>query len=933
MPAAEHCTRCGTELTHGSAPDGLCPACLLSGALESDPAGTHEHLIGRRIAHYQILDELGRGGMGEVYRARDTTLKRTVAIKVLPESVADDAERLARFQREAEVLAALNHPNIAAIYGLEKAEGTTALVMELVEGPTLADRIAKGPLPVDEALAIAKQIAEALEAAHEQGIIHRDLKPANVKVRPDGTVKVLDFGLAKAVQPVGTSPNASQSPTITTPAMTQAGVILGTAAYMSPEQAKGRLADKRSDVWAFGALLYEMLVGTRAFEGTDVSDTMAAVLKLEPAWARLPTGLSPVIGTYLRRCLHKDPKQRIHDIADVRLALEGAFEASAPTKADAAARVWWRRAMPVVVVAAVAALLIAGLTWALRPASAPGAVNRFAFSIPDGQTLTNVGSGWAIALSPDGQSIAYSTTDGLYLRAMGELEARLIPSTEGGVQHPFFSPDGQSVAYFRNRWLERIAVGGGTPIVIAEETSDRGSPNWGGAHWSAGDVLWFSQAEGIVRVPATGGTPELVVAAETGSGARQPGQVVGGETFVGTQLMPDGESLLLSVRASQTSQVVVQSLSSGERTVVLEGGTDARYLPTGHLVYVSGNTLFGIAFDADTLSTTGAAVPLIERVRRSVDTGQADYVVSDDGTLVYLSDVTGAETTLVWVDRDGREEAVGLEPASYSNFDLSPDGTRVAIRAIGEDPTVWIYDLARRTRTRLVFENELSGFNPIFPRWTPDGTRVAFGTRLSWKRADGSGTVESLDDTPGMIPADFSPDGQRLVFVQINGAGGGGLGVLTLAEERTSSLVLDGEFVEREAAVSPDGRWLAYNSDETGRHEVYVRPFPDVDSGKWQISTDGGEWPVWNPAADELLYRGPTGVMALAFETEPTFTPGAPTQLFERRILGARIREMDVSPDGQRFLFTAVPEGANASEQIIVVQNWFSELERLVPVD
>ena len=567
---------------------------------------------GTRLGPYEIAAQIGVGGMGEVYRATDTKLKRDVAIKVLPSALAADPERLARFQREAEVLASLNHPNIAAIYGLEEADSTKALVMELVEGPTLADRIAQGAIPVDEALPIAKQIAEALEAAHEQGIIHRDLKPANVKVRPDGTVKVLDFGLAKALEPQSAmSPGMSQAPTITTSAMTQAGMILGTAAYMSPEQAKGRTVDKRSDVWAFGAVLYEMLSGKRAFDGEDMTDVLGAVVRLEPNWEVLPLDTPPQLLMFLKQCLKKDSKQRVGDIRDVRLALEGAFETGGSQPVEPVAVLQpavWRRPMPL----ALAAMLFGGLvggvaTWNLVPRE-PRSVTRFAYELPDGDAFRGQA---VMAFSADGRHFVYNTTDGLYLRSMEALDARLIPGTEGTLgnplRYPFFSPDGESVGYFQRGELKRIATNGGAPIVICA------AEFVGSASWEQDETILFGQPEGILRVSVNGGTPELVIPAEEGEQMDSP------------QLLPDGESVLFSVATATGStrwdeaQIVVQSLPTGERTVVWQGGSNARYVPTGHLVYALRDTLYAIAFDADSLTVSGGPIPVVEGVRRAAN--------------------------------------------------------------------------------------------------------------------------------------------------------------------------------------------------------------------------------------------------------------------------------------------------------------------------
>ena len=894
---------------------------------------------GTRLGPYEVTAQIGQGGMGEVYRATDTKLKRQVAIKVLPASVAGDAERLARFQREAEVLASLNHPNIAAIHGLEDADDTIALVLELVEGPTLADRIARGAIPVDEALPIAKQIAEALEAAHEQGIIHRDLKPANVKVRPDGTVKVLDFGLAKALEPTGAmSPEMSQAPTITTPAMTQAGMILGTAAYMSPEQAKGRTVDKRSDVWAFGAVLYEMLSGQRAFPGDDMSEVLAGVIKSEPDWDVLPLDAPPLLLMFLKQCLKKDSKQRVGDIRDVRLALEDAFETGVSQAAESVAvpqPVVWRQPLPVAAVTAVVVLLGAGFAaWSLWPAADPQPVNQFAYPVPDDQPFRNTGRN-VMALAPDGRSFVYNTSDGLYLRTMGELEARFIAGTEDGSANPFFSPDGQSVAYFWSNELRRIAISGGAPVVIAEVAN-----NLDGATWGPDGTILFGQGDGIYRVPATGGTPTLVIAAEDG------------EQLDGPQLLPDGDAVLFSVTTSGSwddATIVVQSLSSGERTIVLEGGSDARYLPTGHLVYALGGGLLGMAFDADSLSVTGGAVPLAQGVMRAGTTARANYGVSDGGTFVYVSGSSfgGQERSLVWVNRQGDEEAVPAPPRAYVRPRISPDGTQVAVDSADEEQDIWIWDFARRTPTRLTFDPA----EDSWPVWTPDGRRLIFasgregGLNLFWRAVDGTGTIERLaeDSETQFFPFSISPDGQTLAV----GAGSDprtDLSVVRLDSGREVAPLLQTALSEENGEISPDGRWIAYTSNqgEGGQEEVYVRPFPDVEGGRWQISTGGGLEPLWAPSGRELFYRavpytqGRLMSVPVAVQSGDTFEFGSPSVVLEAPYYfrGAG-RNYDVSPDGERFLM--IKEGttteASGTRQIIVVQNWHEELRRLVPTN
>ena len=891
---------------------------------------------GTRLGPYEITAQIGVGGMGEVYRATDTTLNRQVAVKVLPESLASDAERIARFEREAKTLASLNHPNIAQIYGFEKSSGVHALVMELVEGPTLENRIAQGAIPVDEALPIAKQIAEALEAAHEQGIIHRDLKPANVKLRPDGVVKVLDFGLAKALEPTGAmSPGMSQAPTITTPAMTQAGMILGTAAYMSPEQAKGRTVDKRSDVWAFGAVLYEMLSGQRAFGGDDISETLADVMRVEPAWDTLPKGLSPSLTTFLKRCLQKDPKQRVPDIASMRLALEGAFETTVTASADPTATPHlqvWQRPFPAAIVV-LAALVVGGFAvWALT-GSEPVAlrVERFAIPPPAPETVGLSNGRRDIAISPDGSKVVYSVTGGdpfqLFVRSLDALTAMPLQGLDTLVYAPFVSPDGAWVGFYSlgETSLKKVSILGGPPVTICNIGA-----NILGADWAEDDTIIFGTdlPSGLWRVSANGGEPEELSTPDAEQGVNHGWPHV----------LPGGRAVLFTVLAGgaiETAQIALLNLETGDQRVLVSGGSAPQYAPTGHIVYSVGGTLRAVGFDLDRLDVTNPnPVPVLDGVGTKV-TGAANFDLAQDGSLVYVAGGAGLEQwSLVWVSRDGREEPVAADPASYQEFTLSPDGTRMAVRITG-DRAVWIYDLVRDTSTRLTFESDAVG--ALFPTWTPDGTRVAFGPPLSWKRADGIRAVEGLDDATLRVPQAFSPDGTMLVFEDRAADGGNGLGVLTLEGDRTATLVIDGEFFERNAALSPDGRWVAYNSNETGERQVYVQPFPGVDGGKWQISTDGGEWPVWNPAGNELFYRSPTGVMVLAFETEPTFTPGALTQLFERTIIGLRNRRMAVSPDGERFLLlanaTVSADSEAAQSQVIVVQNWHEELKRLVPVD
>src|SRR5262245_3502638 len=867
--------------------------------------------------------------MGKVWRAHHTALKRDDALKVLPDAFAADPDRLARFQREAQVLASLNHPNIAHVYGLEQADGVQALVMELVEGPTLADRIAEGLIPVDEALPIARQIAEALEGAHEQGIIHRDLKPANIKVRPDGTVKVLDFGLAKLAESAPLTRNRSalsMSPTITSPALVSGvGVLLGTAAYMSPEQAKGKPADKRSDIWAFGCVLYEMLAGKRAFDGEDVTETLAAVVKSEPPWDALPNTVSPALRLYLRRCLYKDTRQRIADIHDMRLALEGAFDTPVAGSVVAAVGPRWRRALPLGAALTIGGLIVTGVAWTLWPTPRSEPVTRFTYDVPEGRIFRNIGRP-VMAVSPDGRSVVYNTTNGLYLQRMNELEARPIRGTEADLTDPFFSPDGQSVGYWDRAamQLKRVGLAGGTAVGIAQKTL-----NPFGASWGKTDTILFGQPDGIMRVSAKGGMPELVVKANKG------------EQIYGAELLPDGDSILFSAATETTSiirwdqaQVVVQSLRTGRRTVLLRGGSDAHYVPTGHLLYAVGNALFAIAFDASKLTVTGAAVPVLEGLLRGANaTAPANYGVSDDGTLVYATGSlpTLPLGTLVWVDRNGKLVRLSDRQAFYQQPRISPEIGRASVAMTGPDGNVdvWVVDAARGTHTRLTTDPNAEGA----PVWTPDGKRIAFASArvganaLHWMPADGSGTAEALTKgtTQIQIATSWLPDGTTLAFYDSD------YDIFTVKPGESPVRLFQTPFREESPAFSPDGRWLAYSSDETGRAEIYVTSYP-APGGKTAISTGGGRSPRWSSNGRELFYRNGRQMMVVPVAPGPTLRVGTPKLLFEgdyvqelQRGLGMGPHNYDVTKDGQRFVMIA-PASQSGSEQtqtrMVVVQHF-----------
>ena len=902
---------------------------------------------GSRVGPYEVTAFIGEGGMGKVWRAHHTTLNRDDALKVLPEAFASDPERLARFRREAQVLASLNHPNIAHVHGFEQAEGSQALVMELVEGATLADRIAQGPIPIDEALPIAKQIAEALEAAHDQGIIHRDLKPANIKVRPDGTVKVLDFGLAKALDPIASSGVAvTASPTITSPVMTGGGVLLGTAAYMSPEQARGKAVDKRSDIWAFGCVLYEMLTGQRAFGGEDVTETLASVVKTEPAWDVLPKGVSPSLRVFLQRCLQKNPNQRLHDVADMRLAIEGAFDTTAAHSAlsTVVMQPVWRRALPFAVTAVLVALLSVAVAWSVWPRIPRVTVSRFDYVLPSGQQFRNAGRP-VLAFSFDGRRIVYNTTRGLYVRSLDALEPRLISGTEMAAVNPFFSPDGESVGFWVDQQLKRISVNGGTAVVICAATAPFG------VSWGRDGTILFGQPDGIRRVSANGGTPELVIPAKDG------------ERVEGPQLLPDGDSVLFSVTTASgdarwdAAQIVVQSLSTGSRKVLLEGGSDARYIATGHLVYALGDALFSVAFDPGRLAVSGTPASVLEGVARAgnptTNSATAHYAVSDTGTLVYVNPgATGgfsadvSPRTVVWVDRQGREEALTAPSLPYVYPRLSPDGSRVALDVRDQAQDVWIWDLRRKTMTRATFDSTLDGL----PVWTPDARRLVWSSQRSgggplnlyWQAADGTGPIERLTESPnGQRASSFTPDGTSLLVWEVFQQGGADITVLSMDGKRLMTPLVHTMFTERNGDVSPDGRWLAYESDESGQFQIYVRPFPAVDQGRWQVSTAGGRQPVWVRTGRELVYVAPDGALTgvPVQVSQGSFGAGAPATL----VSGGGYyfawsdqnqgRTYDASADGKRFLRLKESGPDASSAKITIVENWTDELKRLVPTN
>ncbi len=880
-------------------------------------------MIGKTLGSYHVLDKLGEGGMGEVYRARDSKLGRDIALKVLPDSFAADPDRLARFHREAQVLAALNHPNIAQIYGFEDSGATHALVMELVDGPTLADRIEQGPVPVAEALAIARQIATALEAAHEQGIVHRDLKPANVKVRPDGTVKVLDFGLAKAMDPTSSSDvNVMNSPTLTR--ATQFGTILGTAAYMAPEQAKGRKVDRRADIWAFGVVLFEMLAGERAFKGDDVSDVLAAVLRQDIDWKALPADTPMKVRRVLERCLERDPAHRLRDIGDVWIGMDAPDEPTAPIAAMPVRRPSaLSRWLPWVAAIVIAAGSIA---WALSRRSEPASqlVIRSAQNLKDLSLF--------VSTSRDGTRIAYTVATGspnasagIVFRMLDQFEGRVVPGTEGGA-FPLFSPDGQWIAYgdLGDQKIKKVPITGGTSIALCE-----GSLQWGGA-WGDDGTIVFRGAKGLMRVSADGGVPESLTTLDSSKGEN---------SHVRPQFLPGGRRLLFTVMTQGEAQFAVRDLDKPGHQIIAKGGANGQYVASGHLTFVRGTTLFAIPFDPSRLEVTGGEVPVVEDVSVIGPSGTADYSVSASGVLAYFSSPGTAGTTLAWAERTGQTKVLpGQSRQLWGTGRLSPDGRLVA-NGITNDRNlrdIWTFDVERGTLTRLSFGKE--GDTNDLPIWAPDGRRVFYSGTAEGKHglyavpADASARPTLLLPTEGgATPRSVTPDGRTLIYSEVGSDKRPRLMVLPLSADgpqgQPHPLHPDAAGAETDGQLSPDSRWIAYESNESGGIEVYVQPFPGPGP-KTRISLEGGSTPRWSKDGRELFYWARVAVarlMAVDVVTSPEFRAGTPRELFRQ----PSTTTWDITPDRNRFLVELSARAGGST--LAIVTNWFEELRRRAP--
>ena len=939
--------------------------------------------LGSRLGPYEITAPIGAGGMGEVFRARDTKLNRDVAIKVLPAAFADDPERLARFTREAQTLASLNHPNIAAIYGIEEiassassddrlamttgapsddlvamtkgAGASRALVMELVEGEDLSAHIARGPIPIVEALPIARQIAEALEAAHEQGIVHRDLKPANIKVRTDGTVKVLDFGLAKAMDPAGASsanPNVSHSPTLTHQG-TSAGMIIGTAAYMSPEQAKGKTVDKRADIWAFGVVLFEMLTGTRLFKGEDVSDTLAAVLRQDVDIAALPADTPPSVRRLIARCLDRDLKRRLRDIGEARLILDNpasplvseaiAAGASGGTASGVRPAAPWRRALPWGIAAA--ATLLAVASWMPGQPAPAAAPRKLLASIGADASLTTDRGASAI-LSPDGTTLAFAAQQGgqtrLFIRKLDQLEAAPLAGTEDAA-YPFFSPDGQWIAFFASGKLKKISVAGGAVVSLCSAKSGRGGT------WTDDDTIIFSpdtvNSDGLLRVSAAGG-----MAAPFGTLSQ------GATTQRWPDALPGGKAVIYTEAANPTNfaeanLVVVPipgdpSAKAGPSKVVVPGAYYGRYVPSGHLIYIKEGALFAAPFDASRLEITGPAAPAIDGLLSSVSSGGAQVAFSSEGTAVF---VPGAVTSnlsspIHWMARDGKTSVLRATRAQWVHPRFSPDGQRVALDiSDGKQRDIWVYEIARDTLTQLTFDPG----NDTVPVWTPDGKRIAFGSdrggkpftrSLYWVNSDGTGEVMRLTESPDdQRPLSWHPSGKFLAFATASGD------VLILPMEGdaarglrpgTPATFLATPSAEYAPMFSPDGRFIAYMGNESGgtAYDLYVRPFPGP-GGPWRISTDGGIWPRWSRTAPELLYMSGDKVMVAPYAVVGDSFRADKPRLWSKTPIRSSSGDSyyDLHPDGKRLAVAATENRDVVRDHVVFAFNFFDYLRKIAP--
>ncbi len=912
---------------------------------------------GTRLGPYEITAQIGEGGMGEVYRATDTKLERQVAIKVLPQGFTEDKERLARFEREAKLLAQLNHPNIAQIYGLETSGATHALVMELVPGPTLADRLESGPLSLAESLSLALQIAQALEEAHEKGIVHRDLKPQNIKASDEGKAKVLDFGLAKAMDAGGSassavdfarSPTLMNSPTLTAVRGTQLGVILGTAAYMAPEQAKGRAVDKRADIWAFGVVLFEMLTGRQLFGGETASETIAEVLKQEIDFAALPVALPAGVERLLRRCLERDPQRRLRDIGEARIALEQALASGSPDVATAPlapaeAPAVWRRVLPWAVAAAFAAAFVA-LWFAGRSPAAPSSRSPavLALRLPAGLTLPLdnrglYGQTGLIAISRDGRRIAFlagpSDEASLHVRSLESAEVVAIAGT-GGASSPFFSPDGRWIAYFAPGKLRKVAIDGGKPIDLADASLDRG-----GVWCPDGSIVFPSGVtSGLFRLPPGGGPPVALTTLDTANGER---------THRWPALLPGGKEVAFTVGRIglpgdyEAATIDAVDLATGRRRPLFRGASMVRFTPDGYALLAREGQVLALPLAGAAGESTEDAVQVLANVAGIAASGVLYFDVADNGTLIYAESDPGAnQLDLAWLSRAGKLENFGLPPREYQSPKISPDGQRIAVTigpSGGRSGDVWIHDPTNGALTKLSFEGR--SWTPI---WSRDGRDVTYATitasgadEFRTRPATGGAeptTVRAFAEGRARQPVAWMPDGSLLAWEDAGNPAVGNV-VYFPPGEREQLPIASTSAIEIQAAASPDGRFVAYAYDASGAGEIYVQPFPPTGA-KWQVAT-GGSMPIWSLDGREIYYLQSQSMMAVPIATTGTFSVGAPRKLFDMplEVLPSTdtTTNVDLARDG-RFLVVRQTSQQNMSGHLVVALDWFDTLRRLAPL-
>jgi serine/threonine-protein kinase len=880
---------------------------------------------GTRLGAFEVLSVIGAGGMGEVYRAHDEKLGRDVAIKVVPDLWRVDPERRARFDREARLLASLSHPHIAAIYGIEDVGELRALILELVEGETLAERLEGRGLPIPEALDIARQIADALDAAHERGVVHRDLKPANIMITPDGVVKVLDFGLAKAVGGDAGGPDLTQSPTVTG---TREGIILGTAAYMSPEQARGKAVDKRTDIWAFGVVLYEMLSGRVAFSGETLPDILAAILERKPDWGALPAATPPAIHTLLRRCLEGDLKRRLRDIGDVRLEIEDALTERAPAgqaartdgDTDRRKRLAWMAGL--LAIGAVAGVVIATRA-RTPPAASIQAPAHFVVPLSSSERMAGLDFP-AVAISPDGSLIAYVAARGggqteLFLRPINTVESKAIAGTRNATT-PFFSPDSRWIAFFADGQLKKVSTSGGVPITLCD------APVGLGGSWGPGDTIVFSAAtgSGLSQVSANGGKPQPMTSLDAKKeefSHRWP------------EWLPDGKTILYTVGTVGSwddAQIVAQSLASGERRVLVQGGTNPHYLPSGHLIYARRGAILAVPFDPARPMATATPVRLLDNVVQSFD-GAAQLSVSSSGTGVYIAgEFTSNQRRLVTVDRTGAATPFAAPPGAYVAPRLSPDGRKLLVTLEAATNDVWIHDITAGTLSQVTFDA-----GAIFPVWTPDGQRATFSSNkegalnLFWTQIAQHGPAERLGSSENLqVPGSWSPDGGMLAFVEQEPTNGRDVWLMTLRGDPARRPFLNSRFDESAPRFSPDGHWIAYASNESGRTEVYLRSVADP-ARKQDVSNNGGTEPVWARSGRELFYREGDTMMAVSLAGNgPDIRVAGRQALFQGAFAKGTIdaANYDVTADDQRFVMVRAEEQASAQASLHVLINWFGAI-------